>query len=691
MKFFYKILNYRLLFILVAIFLIVSFFDITYSEEVLENGVQVQADTELTYYLDVHYDGVDKNGVRSSDSQKADITSKDIDVVDKLPVGLTFERFIGNSGDQIGAVLRSDSSVGCLGYVENGFDGLKYDEATHTVSFKIRNMQAGCKITVGIVTKTPSSADDPNTPDVVESRRDFYNTADGSELNQSIRSNTVHVWMGQEGGELYVVKYEYDGNQPANAPALPTATGGYEMYSANSIVSVASPVILEGYDFIWETNDVDVVDGMFTMPAKQVTFTGKFTRKATRNVIYELSSSDNPSEYILPGNNGVKEYYVNSTVSVDSLKAGDVINGYKFSGWTTTDVIVDDGSFVMPNREVIFTGSFEKIKYNVSYAFQGTILPPNSDNYVPATQKYAPGDIVNLPSVSDVEGYEFAGWIAEDNFVMPDRDIVIYGEWVSRPNYFEPKLSYDFDDRCSDFEKFNGTCYLFPNERRNVTFIIENDSTIDMKNVLVKIDDGYEYENLKLCDWSNNCTNIGEKVDEYTYEFYKIPADSRYIITAEIITKDKGGLNVINFELLGALADNNWFLVEKEYKIEIPYYIKPKFKVCNTLDGISRNSLNRYIISSEDYSYGLTVKDNDCSMIYLTPGIYNVTQLSKQDYSVKEVIGINGNGSSIEVSHLDEPNDIIITFNNVISNNSWFRLWDDISGDIKDHIHRFTT
>ena len=61
---------------------------------ILDNDVEVEENSELTYYLDVSYDGVDKNGVESSDTTISEITSGYMYVEDKIPEGLTFSSFI---------------------------------------------------------------------------------------------------------------------------------------------------------------------------------------------------------------------------------------------------------------------------------------------------------------------------------------------------------------------------------------------------------------------------------------------------------------------------------------------------------------------------------------------------------------------------------------------------------------------
>lgn len=66
-----------------------------------------------------------------------------------------------------------------------------------------------------------------------------------------------------------------------------------------------------------------------------------------------------------------------------SYKAGEpvkvapapTLNGYTFSGWSTTDADVSDGSFTMPSKEVKLTGSWtlrSDLSYTVHYYWNGT-------------------------------------------------------------------------------------------------------------------------------------------------------------------------------------------------------------------------------------------------------------------------------------------------------------------------------
>ena len=410
----------------IAIVLVIGIaFLLSRSLALIENDSRVKENSELTYYIDVIYDGKDSDVVTSSDSATAKVNSDYIYVEDKIPEGLTFNRFITAEDGTIGAVKRSDGSS-CPGYVVGDSAGLVYDNATRTVSFKVKNLQAGCKLTVGIVTTTPSLNG--------ETRKDFYNTASGRENYFDVFSNTVHVYMGDPDAVLYSVSYRYTGTVPNGAPTLPSSSN----YPSGSSVGVENGVTLAGYTFSgWSTEDVTVNNGSFTMPSSNVVFTGSFSPKATNQVSYSINGIK-PDGYVAPT---TKSYGAGDDVVVDKLAEGDIVDGYRFLGWTSTGLDLTDGIFVMPSSNVNIVGTFEKVTYTVTYAFQGAEIPDNSDSLLPATRSYSEGDTVTLANNPTASGYEFLGWYHENNFEMPGEDIVIYGEWKLKNGTFSPTIT----------------------------------------------------------------------------------------------------------------------------------------------------------------------------------------------------------------------------------------------------------
>lgn len=532
----------------------------------LENDVRVKENSDLTYYVDVMYDGKDVTSTSSTDTITAEVRSGYIFVEDKLPEGLTFKGFVESNDGTIGAVRRGDTSKTCSGYVVDGVAGLTYDDATRTVSFKVKNLQAGCKITVGIITTTPTLPAD-------KKRLDFFNTAFAKEDAFSASSNTVHAYIGDPDEVTYNVVYKYSGTVPEGAPALP-ATGSYP---SGSEVAVLNNITLDGYTFSgWTTTDATVSNGKFTMPNKTVTFTGSFTAKPKNYKVTYSITGQVPDGYVVPKE---KSYGEKDAVYVDSLSVGDVINGYRFKGWTTTDVTVSDGSFEMPKKNVTFTGSFERISYTVTYAFQGSIIPPDASSLLPAVKSYYPGDNVTLAADPITEGYKFLGWYYSKTFKMPEENIIIYGEWKKEVGLFVPDIKTTI---------VNQKEYFSADDVVQFKITVKNNATFEIKDVMIQnhlagseFINGDNYTLLSSSFAKINTLAALASVD--LYATYKVGNDPVKTLT-----------NV--FTLDGALADGDYSLdTSKEYKDE------DTFNVANIALNITKVDKDNNILTGAEF------------------------------------------------------------------------------------------
>ncbi len=65
--------------------------------------------------------------------------------------------------------------------------------------------------------------------------------------------------------------------------------------------------------------------------------------------------------------------------------------------------------------------------FEVTYEFEGSI--PEGVT-VPESKFYQTGETVELPTVSNVDNYEFRGWNVEAGYVMPEESVTITGKWV---------------------------------------------------------------------------------------------------------------------------------------------------------------------------------------------------------------------------------------------------------------------
>ena len=668
-----KIKYTYIFFVVLLILIVVSLFVSNSFSEIMENDVPVKADTELTYYLKVSYDGVDKSGVESGDSTVSEIKSGEMYITDKIPDGLTFKGFVTTSDGTIGAVTRSGGNT-CVGkviddtneasvsegvwdnqHITYTYHGLHYDDTTRTVSFRVKNLKAGCDLTVGIITQTPATVDDPNTVPV-ETRRDFYNFAAIREKSLLVNSNTVHTFMGNEFATLHNVTYQFTGTVPSGVTPPVTTS-----YIEGASVLVNAPVNYLGYTFSgWSSNNVTVTNDHFTMPNQDVLFTGSFTEIPKNKVTYTLQGTT-PSGYVLPSE---KYYYPGSEVFVDTLEIGDIINGYKFLGWSSNDVTVIDNSFSMPSSNVVFTGQFEEVRYKLKYQFYDSVLPPNSDNYLPSEVIYDEGDTVTLtPVTNEPTGYKFLGWYSDSSFKMPNHDVVVYGEWMELNGTFSINMSnrvldnnYQLKNRFSPGEQVIIEVTVTPNHTSNITDLVlkvENDNTYFISG------SGYTV----MSDHTAKIDTLNVGSSKIVYLSYTVSEDDY-----------KSGFDVITNRIRGvsALSNNNYIYdINSNPHTDASFSLVPKVSICTNGSGISStkdfqiaidSDNDTYHFEGDSVNYWLLIKNNSCEDLYLQAGDYYIGEVVPQEYNLQSVTGsITSNFSKLTVQ---DGNNYTITFNN---------------------------
>ena len=668
--------------IVLTAFILLQFTRMELMENVTE--LQVDFDSELSYTLTVTYDGVDRNGDKSSALLNTDgkprivkIDSGYIYVEDVLPEGLEFVKFNfeGNDNVVIGASKKDDTVPGtCKGYVENDSKGstdpksnhgLHYDEASRKVTFKIKNLTAGCKLSVGIVTKTPKT--------IEGKKKDFYNTATAWEGSQLVYSNMVHAWIQKAEVTSKKVTYQFTGTVPNGVTPPPE-----QEYVAGTTVGVAGNINVEGYTFsgwtILSPLGLTVTNGKFTMPDSNVVLQGSFTENPKYDVTYRIEG-EGPSNYVLPT---TKQYYENATVKVDSMSPGDTFSGYRFLGWNIEGIEVsEDKDFVMPARDIEIVGKWEQIKYKVTYAFHEGVRPPNYqeilDEINSKDNTYAPGEKVILPKVEDVapvganNGYHFQGWYESDGFTMPEKDVIVYGEWMIRRGVFAPTITKEIVDkkeyyRIGDVVKYKIT--------------VTNNAAYEIKNVQVK----ENHENAYFV--SDGTTNYQVR-SNHLAEIASIPADGSGIVLAEyIVTESDKGIITNEVEIIGALADeNNSLDTTKEYKDTAEFKVQSKLEICKNVDKISNNNLFQFTITGSNFKTNLNIEGNTCKSVYLVPGEYSVTENPNQEYRLDTVTGsITTNGGSVTIENNKEYS---ITFNNKLKNQGFFRTFGNVINEVR--------
>lgn len=631
----------------------------TFSSE-LDNDIEVEPNTVLTYYLNINYDGIDINGVKSSNTKTIDLSSDTMLIQDTIPKGLTFLEFVPTSDGSIGAVKRSDNSTPCSGRViddtnesqstsgvwnsshtEYTYHGLHYNSNTGVVTFKVKDLQAGCKLTVGIKTKTPPTVDDPDTEEI-EKRRDFYNFATILEKSTLNNSNIVHTYMGNEFEDMYDVKYSYVGIEDSiSIPPIKKSAPG-------SVVKIDTPPTIEGYTFKeWSSSDVTINDNSFIMPEKNVEISGTYVKNAQKKVTYVLQG-EVPKGYEVPD---VKNYLVNQTVKVDSMKSGDVYNGYTFKGWSSSNVTISENNdFKMPTSDVVLQGEFEPIKHKVIYQFTGSTMPANANDYLPKVKEYSENEIVKLETVPELTNYEFSGWLHDDDFKMPDSDVTIYGEWKKKSTKYLLHMS----------QTFVGPSIASMDDEIIIRFTISNDNNFDISNVMIKREANPDIFSFKI---GKGYSEISDKI----FMIDSIPAHKSATIEFHWFINDDS-VSMINskFTILGATAPDGFELdeldsIESDFTFDFP----SELKLCNKVSGYDTGNTFIYKITSTDNkfetSFGL--KNNECKTISLNPNEYTIKEIVPQEYTIKNVEGARdgvslryfGNGST-KVTYTNEYN-----------------------------------
>ena len=118
----------------------------------------------------------------------------------------------------------------------------------------------------------------------------------GSEFTaETVVNENITVYAQWEKSQ-YTIKYEYTGTVPEGAPQLPAD----KKVDFGSEQTVAAAPTLDGWTFTgWTTDDANVSNGSFTMPANDVTFTGSWTKNQTYTVTYEFDG-DAPENVTAP-------------------------------------------------------------------------------------------------------------------------------------------------------------------------------------------------------------------------------------------------------------------------------------------------------------------------------------------------------------------------------------------------------
>ena len=288
----------------------------------------------------------------------------------------------------------------------------------------------------------------------------------------------------------YTLTYDLDGGEWENDTTY-TYTKKY-----NEEVEVKADPTKTGYTFAgWTSAEVEVVNGKFTMPAKDVTLKAKWninkytikwvnwdgsevrtdtevpygteleepedpTREAdaeytytfagwtpkietvTGDATYKAKYTKEANTYTLTYDLDGGEWENDTTYTYTKkyneeveVKADPTKTGYTFAGWTSAEVEVVNGKFTMPAKDVTLKAKWEANIYKVTYDLDGGEWTETTNEF-PYEYKATVEVVKTVPTR---EGYKFSGWRSEevtienDAFTMPAKDVVLKAVWEANP------------------------------------------------------------------------------------------------------------------------------------------------------------------------------------------------------------------------------------------------------------------
>lgn len=181
-------------------------------------------------------------------------------------------------------------------------------------------------------------------------------------------------------------------------------------HKGQSLTSIGKPEIADGKVFsgwTWKHWNYTSIDGPLTeMPGEDIRLEGK---------VHEVEII-----YILDGRE--RDRSVGRVDYEETVKDNYVREGYTVTPWTTTDVTVTDGKFIMPEKDVTFTATSSINSYKLTYYH-------NNEVYV-EEQTVEYGKLVRLHRLPVEAGVEYI-WVSGDvqiydiGFYMPANDVVI--------------------------------------------------------------------------------------------------------------------------------------------------------------------------------------------------------------------------------------------------------------------------
>ncbi len=317
-----------------------------------------------------------------------------------------FMHYISNNYPNASYAAGTDDQPGIITPGEGSVSGGFYmtpseDKNLESIFMDIFQQTVNLDITMG------------STAGVIDTISPFFTIPDGANsVTLQVAEKTASDWadaVSAEGVEpringntLTVRGFDFDANYVSETPRM---VDGAEFYGKKLIITIN---VTPDYDEIdlhkdsFEGGVIPTNEGLASVvnSSNEAVISVESPTVTAKKVTYMVDGEVYDYFYRFPGSEDIE-------VLDDISKTG-----YNFNGWETTDVDVDtDDTYTMPNKDVVFTGSFSANKYNVTYVYSGYVPEGVSDlpnDGAPVLTTY--GTTVTLAAQATAPGYYFVGW-----------------------------------------------------------------------------------------------------------------------------------------------------------------------------------------------------------------------------------------------------------------------------------------
>ncbi len=246
--------------------------------------------------------------------------------------------------------------------------------------------------------------------------------------------------------ESHNVLYEYTGNVPATASPAADAAGLVDKtaYKYGTKIYVKDAATADGFTFVgWNITGTGIIfetdeDGKyFTMPAREVVFTGHFNHIQTKYTVQHWleNADDDGYTMVTPATEYSDDVYAATTVTAvpntyseytySEDKTRDENPGLTVTASGASGTVLADGSLVI---KLYYTRNVYDITYRFENNPENVTLPNGHDDV-------KTGASVDLADIDEPDGYTFDGWYygntkVGDRLTMPAHDVELTGKFI---------------------------------------------------------------------------------------------------------------------------------------------------------------------------------------------------------------------------------------------------------------------